>query len=78
MDLSSIKKEYGRDIVLFGGLGCQSTLPLGTPDEVVTEARERWQLLGQDGGYILGSAGSIPTDVPIENVVALFDYCRGF
>jgi uroporphyrinogen decarboxylase len=78
MDLSSIKKEYGRDIVLFGGLGCQSTLPLGTPDEVVAEARERWQLLGQDGGYILGSAGSIPTDVPIENVVALFDYCRGF
>jgi len=76
MDLGFIKREYGRDIVLFGGLGCQSTLPYGTPDEVVSETRARWRLLGEGGGYILGSAGSIPTDVPIENVVALFDCCR--
>ncbi|MBN1426041.1 hypothetical protein JXA88_15940 [Candidatus Fermentibacteria bacterium] len=76
MDLAFIKKQYGRDIILFGGMGCQSTLPTGTPAEVVAEARERRRVLGEGGGYILGSAGSIPTDVPIENVVALFDYCR--
>jgi uroporphyrinogen decarboxylase len=77
MDLPRIKREYGRSIALFGGLGCQSTLPKGTPAQVVAEARERLRVLGEGGGYILGSAGSIPTDVPTENVVALFEYCRG-
>lgn len=77
MDLAFIKKEYGKDIVLFGGLGCQSTIPRGTPEEVVKEAKERLQLLGEGGKYILGPAGSIPTEAPIENVIALVDFCQG-
>ncbi len=76
MDVSHIKKEYGRDIVLFGGLGCQSTIPNGTPEEVVKEASERLAILGEGGKYILGSSGSIPTETPVENVVALFEFCK--
>ena len=75
MDLEFIKKEYGKDIVLFGGLGCQSTIPLGTPEEVVREARERLELLGAGGKYLLGPSGAIPTDAPIENVRALLEFC---
>jgi len=77
MDLAFIKKEYGKDIVLFGGLGCQSTIPLGTPEDVVREARERLELLGAGGKYLLGPSGSIPTDAPIENVAALIEFCKG-
>ena len=76
MDIAYIKKEYGKDIVLFGGLGCQSTIPNGTPEEVVTEAQERLSFLGEGGKYILGSSGSIPTESPIENVAALFEFCK--
>jgi uroporphyrinogen decarboxylase len=76
MDLTFIKKEYGKDIVLFGGLGCQSTLPMGTPDEVVREAVETLELLNKGGKYILGPSGSIPTETPIENVSALIEFYK--
>jgi uroporphyrinogen decarboxylase len=76
MDIASIKNEFGRDIVLFGGLGCQSTIPNGTPEDVVREAEERLAFLGEGGKYILGSSGSIPTETPVENVAALFEFCR--
>ena len=76
LDIAFIKKEYGKDIVLFGGLGCQSTIPNGTPEDVVREAKERLAFLGEGGKYILGSSGSIPTETPAENVVALFEFCK--
>jgi uroporphyrinogen decarboxylase len=75
MDISFIKKEYGKDIVLFGGVGSQSVIPTGTPEEVVVQAENALEILGEGGKYILGPAGSIPTEAPIENVVALVDFC---
>jgi len=74
MDLHYIKKEYGNDIVLFGGLGCQSTIPKGSPEDVVNEAMQRLELLGKGGKYLIGSSGSIPTETPVENVVALYNF----
>lgn len=76
MDVALIKREYGKHIVLYGGLGCQSTIPLGTVAEVLSEAKERLKLLGRGGGYIFGPAGAIPTEAKIENVVALVEFAR--
>ena len=56
IDLKFIKNEYGRYIVLCGGIGSQSTLPLGTPDAVVKECEERLDLLSKGGMYIMGPA----------------------
>ena len=75
MDLAFLKTEYGKYIVLFGGLGSQSTIPLGSPSQVVHEAEETVALLGKGGKYILGPSGSIPTDAPLENVLALVNFC---
>jgi len=76
MDLEFIKREYGQDVVLFGGIGCQSIIPLGTPEEIVTESRKKLEMLSKGGKYIFGSAGAIPTDTPIENIVALIRFCK--
>lgn len=76
MDLRFIKKEYGKDVVLFGGLGSQSTIPLGTPEDVVKEAEERLSFLSTGGKYILGPSGAIPTEAPVENLVALIEFCK--
>lgn len=75
MDLAFLKKEYGKDIVFFGGLGAQSTLPYGSVDDVIREAEQTIDLLSRGGGYITGPAGSISTDTPLENVVALAEFC---
>ena len=74
MDVARVKREYGKDLTLYGGLGSQSTIPLGSVADVLDEARARLELLGKDGGYIFGPAGAIPTEAPTENVVALIDF----
>ena len=76
IDLAGIKKKYGRYITLCGGLGSQSTIPLGTPEDVVKEASDTKALMEKGGRYILGPAGSIPTDAPVENVATLVDFCK--
>lgn len=76
MNLSLIKQEYGRDLIFYGGMGCQSTLVYGTPEDTIREAKQRVEILGEGGGYILGPAGAIPADAKIENVVALIEYAK--
>ena len=76
MDVEALKREYGKDIVLYGGMGCQNTIPKGTVEDVLDEARKRLDILGRDGGYIFGPAGAIPTDAKLENVIALMDFTR--
>jgi uroporphyrinogen decarboxylase len=73
MDVARLQREYGRDIAMYGGIGTQSTLVFGTPEDVVAEAEERLTTF-REGGYILGPAGAISTDAKIENVIALADF----
>ncbi len=54
MDAEMLKTEYGDRLCFEGGVSVQSTLPFGTPEEVENEVRERIDVLGRDGGYILG------------------------
>lgn len=76
MDVEFLKREYGRNIVLYGGLGCQSTMPFGSPADVINEAKHRLAVLGDNGGYIFGPAGAVSTEVKTENIVALVDFVR--
>lgn len=34
--------------------------------------------LGQSGGYVLNSVHNIQDDVPVENIVAMFDEAREY
>lgn len=76
MDLRFIKREYGKDVVFFGGVGAQSTIPLGTPEQVVEEAKRLLSFMTEGGKYILGPSGAISTEAPVENVVALIEFCK--
>ncbi len=73
MDLSKLKREYGKDLAFQGGIDIQNTLPKGSPLDVEEEVRTRARTLGNEGGYIFGTAHNILPDVPIENIAVLFD-----
>jgi len=72
MDVAFCQREYGQDLTFWGALGSQSTIPCGTPEDVRREVGERLALF-REGGYILAPAGAIPTDAPVENVVAIVE-----
>jgi uroporphyrinogen decarboxylase len=68
-----LKKEYGEDLVFFGGIDVQELLPYKTPQEVKKEVTRRCNILGEDGGYIAAPAHNIQPDTPVENVMAMYE-----
>jgi uroporphyrinogen decarboxylase len=77
MDAAGLKRDFGRDIVLWGG-GCdtQTILPQGTPDQVRRHVREQVKILAPGGGFVFQQVHNILAHVPPENIVAMFDAVR--
>lgn len=73
MDVYALKCNYGRDITFWGGLGSQSILPYGTPDQIRAEVRKLVEEMGKGGGYILGSSKAILADTPPANFAACLE-----
>lgn len=73
IDPFEVKKRYGRNLALFGGLCVQHTMPRGTPDDVRAAVRKLKTVCGEGGGYILAPAHHIQADTSTENIMALYD-----
>ena len=79
MDARNLKEKYGRAIVFWGGgVDTQKTLAFGTPEEVRAEVLERCEVFGRDGGFVFNSVHNIQANVPVRNVVAMFEAVREF
>ncbi len=73
MDPVFLKKNFGKDLVFFGGIDVQNLLPFGNPQTIHDEVRRRIEILGRDGGYIIAPAHNIQPDTPVENIKAFFE-----
>ena len=73
MDIFEIKRTFGRDLCLMGGISTQHTLPFGTPDQVRREVAACLEHMAAGGGYIMAPAKAILPGVPLENARALID-----
>ena len=76
MDPRELKARFGRDLCFCGGVDIQHTLPHGTPEDVRAGVGNLIDALGEDGGYILGPSHSLLDDVPVTNVLAMYDEAR--
>lgn len=73
MDPGRLKKEFGKELVFWGGgVDTQTTLPFGTPDDVYRQVRERIEIFNEDGGFVFNSVHNIQSNVPVENMLAMF------
>jgi uroporphyrinogen decarboxylase len=79
MDTRTLKREFGDGIVFWGG-GCDSQriLPFGTPQEVADEVKRRIDDLAPGGGFVFAPIHNIQTEVPPENIVAMFEAAREY
>jgi methylmalonyl-CoA mutase cobalamin-binding domain/chain len=73
MEPPRLKAEFGDRLSFHGGLDIIKTLPRGTVEDVRREVRERVQVLGREGGYILASSHHIQADTPLANVLAMYE-----
>jgi len=74
MDPQRLKNEFGQQLVFWGGgVDTQKTLPFGTPKEVYAEVKNRIEVFSQNSGFIFNSIHNIQSNVPTENILAMFE-----
>jgi len=73
MDLAYLKREFGRDISFWGGVGAQSVLARTTPEQVVEGVRETLQVMAPGGGYIAAPCHTLTEEVPWASVLAFHE-----
>lgn len=72
-DSKEVNKLFGDKISFHGAIDVQQVLPNSTPEEVKAEVKRRIRELGENGGYICAACHNISYDIPVENLVALYD-----
>jgi len=74
MDAKTLKAEFGKDLVFWGG-GCdtQTVLPKGSPEEIQQHVRKQVSALSKGGGFIFQQVHNIMSNVPPENVAVMFE-----
>lgn len=78
MGPAELKREFGRHLAFYGGMDTQHILPQGSPADVRREVRRLIDILGKDGRFILASVHFLMDDVPVENVLAMYDEARTY
>lgn len=73
MDIQYVKDTYGDKLAFWGGVSAQTNLSFGTPEQVREEVKRCIQILGKDGGYLVGPNHFIEPEVPWENLMAYFE-----
>ena len=76
MDILNLKRRFGDEVSFIGGMSTQETLPFGSADDVLAEARMLVRELGKEGGFILSPGIIVQEDVPMENILAFISMCK--
>lgn len=71
MDIAELKRKYAGRLCVCGNINLDSTLTMGTPDQVEEEVKHRIRTVAPGGGYCCGASNSVPEYVPFENYVAM-------
>lgn len=77
MNTAELKKDFGKDIIFFGGIDLQERLA-GPPEIVELEVKERIRDLAPGGGYIMSPANVVQPDVPVSNLILMCDLARKY
>jgi uroporphyrinogen decarboxylase len=79
MNLGELKREFGRDLVFWGGgVDTQGLLGTGTPGEIRAHVRQNIELLAPGGGFVFAAVHDIQANVPPENIMAMWEAWREY
>jgi uroporphyrinogen decarboxylase len=76
-DWVSVKQRYGEELSFMGGIDLKRAMP-GSVEDVGEDVKRCIRTFAKGGGYLLAPANHLQNDVPPENIVALYDFCRRF
>lgn len=77
MDLVELKKQFGKDVVFWGGgVDTQHILPNGNAKNVIDDVRSSIETLAPGGGFVFATVHNIQAKVPPENILAMWQTVR--
>jgi len=72
MDISKLKKKYGKDMSFWGGVAVENLVG-GTMEDVINDVKHTYETCKGDGGFILGPSHSIAYGTKYDNFMAMLD-----
>ena len=73
MDLAEIKREFGRDLTLWGCMPVQSIFTTGSRDDVQRHLEFLMKEIAVDGGLIVKFTNVLFTEKSLENIMTFFE-----
>ena len=78
MEPAALKRDFGDVLSFWGGaVDTQGVLPYGTPQEVRDDVKRNIEALAPGGGYVFNTVHNIQADVPVENIIAMYETLLG-
>ncbi|MDP6668084.1 MAG: uroporphyrinogen decarboxylase family protein [Dehalococcoidia bacterium] len=78
MDSAELESEFGDRVSFWGAIDTQHVLPNGSTEEVRAEVKKRIGDLAPGGGYVFSAVHNIQPDVPLENVLAMYEVANEY
>ncbi len=78
MDFAEIHRVHGDKISFHGTVGTQTTMPLGTPEEVRETVFKNLDVAGEKGGLFIAPTHMLEPEVPWENILAYVQACKDY
>lgn len=77
MEPRQLKKDFGNDIVFWGGgVDTQHILPNGTTEQVKEDVKRNIEALAPGGGFVFATVHNIQAEVPPQNIMAMIEALR--
>ena len=79
MEPVQLKKDFGKDIVFWGGgVDTQKILPTSSTREVSDNVRRNIEALAPGGGFVFATVHNIQSEVPPQNIIAMWETLRKY
>jgi uroporphyrinogen decarboxylase len=78
MDPIELKRKYRGKMAFWGAIDTQTTLPNGSANDVKKLVENRIEQLGEGGGYVVCAVHNIQPDVPLENILTMYQHAREY
>ncbi len=73
-----IKEGFGEKFAFWGAIDQQYLLPMGTDEELEADIREKCEVLGKGGGYMIAPAHIMQSDISPERVKWFIELCKKY
>lgn len=73
-----IKDEFGDKFAFWGAIDQQYLLPLGSDAQVEADIKEKCEILGKNGGYMISPAHILQADVSADRVKYFITMCEKY